>query len=476
MGISKSTRNQFLAALSVNLLSVSFGANFGLITAYFPRMLSHDKLLADVDNINNVDNIYDVDNITDVDNIYDVDNIDDVGNIDVDQIQEFLNLYLALGAVIGAIVFGWMAEKFGRRRCLLLMVIPAMLSWLLIILIKDWRYLWIERIIAGSVGGCCYAVIPVYITEMAEDRFRGILGTFMPLGMTIGMSIIHLLELMIGNWLAACIMIVIDVAFLRILLFIPDSPEYLQRYNKKEVEKSLRYFRGISPSEDAQYQVELAKLSTFCETLENGVHRDENNLPVTNVSNQKALKAFIIGFGVILAKLLTGYYNMHQLSKFYFTNALDGHILVIIAQLLGTFSATLLVERVGRKPLLLNSTAGVGVGLVLILYKNRFEPSNYEGGYLLTIYLGAIGITTLDFVISTEITPPKKRSLALRVQIALSILMYPIFYKLPRVMEKLLIQADFLFANFSMLLTILFALYLPETKGKSIAEIQASLE
>ncbi|XP_051858949.1 uncharacterized protein LOC117578386 isoform X7 [Drosophila albomicans] len=467
MGISKSTRNQFLAALSVNLLSVSVGASFGWIRGLFPHMLSHYRS-------NKSD--------ADVDKIDDVDNIDDVGyndyddNIDVG--VEFVNLYLALGVLIGAIVFGWLAEKFGRRRCLLLMVIPAMLSWLLIIFIYDWRYLWLERIIAGSVGGCCFVVIPVYITEMAEDRFRGILGTFMPLGFTIGMSIIHLIPLVISNWLAVGIMIVIDVAFLTTFIFIPDSPEYLQRYNKKEVEKSLRYFRGISPSEDAQYQAELAKLSTPCETVENGVQRDENNLPVTNVSNQKVFKAFIIGFGVIMAKFLSGYYVMHNLSIFINLGDHHGYIIVIFAQLLGTFSATLLVERVGRKPLLLTSTAGVGVGLVLIIIKYRLNPSNnwiFSYGYLLSMYLGAIGITTLDFVISTEIMPPKKRSLALRVQIALSILIYPIFYKLPVAMEELLIQAEFLYANFSMLLAILFALYLPETKGKSIAEIQASL-
>ncbi|XP_062143066.1 uncharacterized protein LOC133850842 [Drosophila sulfurigaster albostrigata] len=243
-----------------------------------------------------------------------IDKLKNIDNIDVATIHESLNFYLALGVLISAIVFGWLSEKFGRRRCLLLMVIPAVLSWLLIMFISDWRYLYFERIIAGFVGGCCFAVIPVYITEMAEDRFRGILGTFMPLGMTIGMLIIILLVPIIGKELAAGIMIVIDIAFLSTFIFIPDSPEYLQRYNKKEVEKSLRYFRGISPSEDAQYQVELAKLSTLCETLENGVQRDENNLPVTNVSNQKALKAFIIGFGVILAKFFSDHLKIILLS------------------------------------------------------------------------------------------------------------------------------------------------------------------
>ncbi|KAH8263137.1 hypothetical protein KR044_005134, partial [Drosophila immigrans] len=442
---------------TVNLLSVSYGASFGWISACY-RQLLHPE------------------------------------TTHFDRSKHLLNEHgflissLTFGVLIGVVLFGWLAERIGRRGCLLLMVIPAVLKWLLIIYARHNYHLYIERVIAGTVGGCCFAVIPIYITEMTEDRHRSTLGTFMPLSMLIGMLHIHILGYFLHYVTAAFIMLLIPLAFLCSFIFIPDSPEYLERYHKKGVEQSVSYFRGIATSENAELQVELTKLRQPFHTLESGDQRVDNNLRLSDFTNKKALKVLFIGLGILSAKQLTGYLRMVNQSISVFANlsAIEGSITVIIIQLVGSFTATLLVEKVGRKILLLISSAGICLGQVLMAACLHFDLPlsdviSFEWFLILcfslVMYSGAIGVTAVDFVVTTEIAPPKIRSVMVRVQMVIFVWIslyftksIPLWFKLTGIPGGILT-----FAFFSFLFTIFIALYVPETKGKSIEAIQTSL-
>ncbi|KAH8263136.1 hypothetical protein KR044_005133, partial [Drosophila immigrans] len=442
---------------TVNLLSVSCGASFHWAAACYPQWLYNEPI-----------NSHPRDAFP----------------------SEYSSLiaWLVFGVLIGAIFFGWLAERIGRRACLLLMVIPAVLSWLIIIFSGKYYQLCLERLIAGSVSGCCFAVIPVYITEMTEDRHRSTLGTFMPVSMGIGMLLIHILGYFLNYETAAWIMLLIPLAFLCTFFFIPDTPEYLKRYHKRGVENSLRYFRGIATNDNAHLQVELNKLDKPFQTLENGnqSQRQDYNLRLSDFNNQKALKVFLIGLGLILAKQLSSCLHLANRNVFGITSYIQSSIIVIIIQLMGSFSATLLVERAGRKTLLLYSTAGICLGQVaMVFYYYTVKKIDYTSpshwilivSFSLIIFSSAIGITTVDFVVITEITPPKIRSLIVRVYIVIFTLTY---IHLPNAFldaEKLIgiPGAGLGSAVFAILLTIFIALYVPETKGKSIEAIQASL-
>lgn len=120
----------------------------------------------------------------------------------------------------------------------------------------------IARLLAGAVGGSCFTVIPVYVTEMAQNRLRSTLGTFLSLGLALGMLIINLLGYFFHYVTVAWIMAVIPVAFIICFSFNPESPQYLAKLDSTKAEKALRYYRGISSNDNANedFQQELTNL------------------------------------------------------------------------------------------------------------------------------------------------------------------------------------------------------------------------
>ncbi|KAH8263134.1 hypothetical protein KR044_005130, partial [Drosophila immigrans] len=455
-------------------LSVTYGANFGWVSAFYWQLRDPEKSRLDPEELTK------------------------------DRLGWLISL-LSPGVLLGTILFGWLADRIGRRGCLLLMVLPIVLNWFLIIFGRNLVQLCVARVLAGSVGGCCLVVIPVYITEMTEDRLRSTLGTFMSLSMCTGLLIIHVLGHFLHYVTAAWIMLLVPLAFLCTFIFIPDTPEYLERYHKKGVEKSLKYFRGISSSENAQLQAELTKLCKPFKTFENG---DDDKLRFGDFTNRKARKAFFIGFGIILANQLSGCLIMVKYITIVFRDAgsslspMVSSIIVIIIQLVGTYSATLFVERAGRKTLLLISTAGICLGQVAMAFYYYLgqlivdtSPFNWMPivAFSLIMFSGSIGVLAVDFVIITEITPPKIRSVIARVHMVVMSLLstfvlrviYPLqlfqihiqlniiycFQIFPDLSDLMGISGIVsMFAVFSFLLSIFIALYVPETKGKSIAE------
>ncbi|XP_062134499.1 facilitated trehalose transporter Tret1-like [Drosophila sulfurigaster albostrigata] len=460
MGASKSTRNQYFAALSVNLISVSFGANFGWVSTSIDQLMRPETSRLDSELTN-----------------------DGLG---------WLASVMSIGGLLGSIVFSWLADKFGRRACFLFMGTLVAVNWLLIIVARSLVQLCMARVLAGAIGGGCFAVIPVYITEMTEDRLRSTLGTFMSLSMCIGLLVMHILGYFLDYVTVAWIMLLIPAAFLCTFSFIPDTPEYLERYHKNGVEKSLRYFRGISANENAQLQVELTKLCKPFATLENGDQSMDNKLHLKDFTNRKARKAFFIGFGIILANQLSGCLTMSKYISVVFRDAgsslspIGSSIVVILIQLVGTYSATLFVERAGRKTLMLISTAGICLGQVSMAFYYYMGQLNIDSrpfnwlpiaSLSFIMFCGSIGLLAVDHIVISEITPPKIRSVIVRVHMvtmsAISICLAKAF---PHMSESMGISGIVsMFAVFSFLLTIFIALYVPETKGKSIQEIQASL-
>ncbi|KAL7741774.1 hypothetical protein ACLKA6_000382 [Drosophila palustris] len=457
---SKGTRNQYFAALSANLLSISYGASFGWVSSSYLQLQSPETSHLDSGPLTK----------------------DDLG---------WVTSILSLGILFGTLFFGWLADRIGRKRCFLFVAVPVVLNCLLIATARNVVQLCVARFLAGSVGGCCFTVIPAYITELAEDRLRSTLGTYMSLFMGIGALAVNILGYFFHYVTVAWIMLLIPAVFLATFVFNPDTPQYLEQHSKNGVEKSLRYYRGISSRAiyNEEFQTELDKLCKPSHKLKIG---EDKHLHWKDFTHPKARKAFFIGVGIILANQLSGCLTMLKYATVIFKDAgsiqspLVSAIIVICIQLVGTYSATLFVERAGRKTLLLLSTAGICLGQILMasfyyLSSLGFETSSFSwvpvAAFSLIVFAGAIGVMVVDFIVIAEITPPKIRSVILRVHgIILSLLATFIVKIFPQLSVSLGIPGVVsMFAVFSFILTIFIAICVPETKGKSIEAIQETL-
>ncbi|XP_051858948.1 facilitated trehalose transporter Tret1-2 homolog isoform X5 [Drosophila albomicans] len=393
------------------------------------------------------------------------------------------------GSFVGALFFGWLADKIGRKRCLLLAALPMLTHWLIIPFARNPFQLAVARFFAGTAGGCCFTVIPVYITELAQDRLRSTLGMIFALNLGAGILLINILGYFMHYITVAWILIVIPLAFLVCFSFNPESPQYLAQHNKEKAERSLRYYRGISSSGDAneEFQQELSRL---CKSEEEKPGKPQ--LCWHDFTTRKARKAYLIGLGLVLANQFNGSLAMQNYMTFIFAEAgsnlppMLSAIIVSAIQLTGTCSSTHFVERAGRKTLLLISISGIFLGesamaSYYFLTSKGYDTSMFNwlpiASFSLIQFSANSGILSVIFPVIAELTPPKIRSTVVRVQMITMFLLASVITKIFPYLTVTLGMPGTLFicAGFSFAFIVFIAIFVPETKGKTIEAIQDSL-
>lgn len=134
---------------------------------------------------------------------------------------------LAIGAIIGALPAGTLADKLGRKKGLLLLAGPFLLSWLLIVLARWVWVLYVARLIVGiSVGASC-VLVPTYIAEIASASARGTLGAMFQLFLAFGIVFAFVLGSLVSYTAFGILCGLIEVAFLASFFFMPESPSWL---------------------------------------------------------------------------------------------------------------------------------------------------------------------------------------------------------------------------------------------------------
>lgn len=134
---------------------------------------------------------------------------------------------LALGAILGAIPSGPMADKLGRKRSLLLLATPFLLSWAIIILAYQLWLLMIARFIIGIGVGASCVLIPTYVSEIAEISARGTLGAMFQLFLTVGILFAFILGSTMSYTGFAIVCALVEVGFLATFVWMPESPIWL---------------------------------------------------------------------------------------------------------------------------------------------------------------------------------------------------------------------------------------------------------
>lgn len=134
---------------------------------------------------------------------------------------------LALGAIAGAIPSGPMADRLGRKKTLLLLAIPFLLSWAIIILGSKLWLIYLARFIIGAAVGAACVVVPTYISEIAETSTRGSLGAMFQLNITVGILLAFILGAVMNYTAFAIVCGLIEVGFLATFVWMPESPIWL---------------------------------------------------------------------------------------------------------------------------------------------------------------------------------------------------------------------------------------------------------
>ncbi|XP_074345778.1 sugar transporter ERD6-like 16 [Apium graveolens] len=386
---------------------------------------------------------------------------------------------VTVGAMIASITCGCITDFLGRKGAMRMAAAFSTVGWLAIYFANGALSLDIGRFLTGySVGIFCYAV-PVYIAEIAPSNIRGGLTTLNQLMICIGTSLAFILGTII-NWrnlaltgLVPCIVLLVG------LLFIPESPRWLAKVGlEKEFEASLRRLR----SKNADITAEAAEIKATVQTL-----RTLSKAKLTDLVEAKYIRSMIIAVGLMIFQQFGGINGISfYASEIFVAAGLTGNIGTLtyaIIQVPVTMIGVVLIDKSGRRPLLLVSATGTLLGCFLTGSAFLLEEQNIlvewvptlaVSGVMIYVATYAIGMGAVPWVMMSEIFPLHIKGLGGSISVLIKWLgAWAVSYGFNFLMSWSCPGTFFVFAGFSAL-TLLFVVKLvPETKGKTLEEIQA---
>lgn len=390
-----------------------------------------------------------------------------------------------LGAGAICIPIGILTDIVGRKTAMLLMVVPFTIGWLLIIFSNSMVMFYFGRFITGVSGGAFCVAAPLYTSEIAESEIRGTLGSYFQLMLTIGILFSYVLGTILENMkILSIISGIVPLVFFAVFFFMPETPVYyLKKGNEEAARKSLARLRGD------QYDIEL-ELQTHRETLE---ETTRSNVSFAVMIRSRAVKkGFIIAYGLMLFQQMSGVNSIIFYSSDIFTKAgsslppNEASIIVGAVQVISVFIGTLVVDKLGRRILLLASivvmfltTLILGVYFYCITYTNAFDNLKWFALIPLCVFLimFSLGFGPIPWMMMPEIFAPEVKGIAGSSACLFNWLTAFIVTKFYSDMVDA-VQSYGTFWIFSAfcLIGIVFVYFLvPETKGKTLDQIQREL-
>ncbi len=402
-----------------------------------------------------------------------------------------------IGCLIGAIVAGPLSIKIGRKYSLImsavLFTISAWGSGLPSIFPETVSWLVFFRILGGIGIGIASMNAPMYIAEIAPPKMRGKLVSFYQLAIVLGFFIVFLATYFIGESLTEAENIQFGwrrmfwselipcLLFLILLFFVPKSPRWLLLKNKED--DALKVLNKLMTSEEAQIEFENIKKSLL---QERGL--DSNKV---NIFSKAILTIIVIGTALSMLQQFTGinavlYYGADIFEKalgFGKDDVLLQQVLLAFVNLIFTFVAMATVDKFGRKPLIYIGSIGMIVGFLLLGITLQQQSIGVLSLIGVLIFIGsfAMSMGPVVWVILSEMFPNKIRSVAMSVAVAGQwAANYVVTQTFPMVTGSEVNNNSFwngslpyfIFIGFILVIIFITYKFIPETKGKSLEDIE----
>jgi len=391
---------------------------------------------------------------------------------------------LPVGALLGALPAGYFSNLFGRKLTCASLAIPFVASWLLITYASSALHLYLARFIVGVATGASSAIAPMYVGEIAEASVRGSLGSFFQLMMTVGILYTYVLGAVVSYTSLAIFCGVVPIAFILMFFNAPESPVYLiSKGRRSEAEASLKRLRGRGY--DVSYE-----LNELQKELEKS---SANEVSFSDIFTRKAaFRGLIVSLGLMVFQQLSGVNAVIFYANSIFEDAgstLDPAISTIIIgviQVVVTYASSLLVDKAGRKILLLLSAAIMGIcqgllGLYFYLKESGNDVSNITmiplASVGLFIVIFSLGFGPIPWMMTGELFASDIKGPCTGIAVGLNWFLAFVVTKLFGPLKNVL-GSGITFGIFGVIcgIGVAFVLILvPETKGKSLDEIQRIL-
>ncbi|KAL5156034.1 Sugar transporter ERD6-like 5 [Glycine soja] len=330
-------------------------------------------------------------------------------NLGVAQYSIFGSI-LTIGAMIGAVVSGRIADYAGRRVAMGFSQVFCILGWLAITFSKVAWWLYVGRLLVGCGIGLLSYVVPVYVAEITPKNLRGTFTAVHQLMICCGMSLTYLIGAYVNWRILATIGIIPCLVQLLSLPFIPDSPRWLAKAGRlKESDSALQRLRG----KNADVYQEATEIRDHTEAFQK-----QTEASIIGLFQMQYLKSLTVGVGLMILQQFGGingivfYANSIFISSGFSESI--GTIAIVAVKIPMTTIGVLLMDKSGRRPLLLVSAVGTCVGCFLAALSFVLQDLHKWKGVSpilalvgVLVYVGSysIGMGAIPWVIMSEIFP-----------------------------------------------------------------------
>jgi MFS transporter, SP family, sugar:H+ symporter len=418
--------------------------------------------------------------------------------------RQFLVLFTLmynLGCFIGALfISSFVAEKFGRRAIIFTSAVLFIIGTSMVILPAGGSktimiFILIGRVVEGTGVGCASFSCPLYASEIAPTRLRGMLSGFMAMALVSGLFAANVANFFLRNhkwgWrLSNGIILIAPLIIIIGIFFCPETPRWLfKRKGRESAEKSLKRIRKIDDV--------VAELNAIADA----VQKEGDQLSIKELfTKKKMLRRLAIGMGIHVFLQTSGISPIFAFGGIIFESVLGSGIVSLLilsgANMLSTIPALFLFDRVGRRKLLIFCGLGMVIGHLVTatvfatgcnvvktvinntIVNEEVNCGTNAGVLMLTstvfyIVCFALSWGAICWIYAAEIYPLNVRASAMSLTTASHWFMCIIMSYILELIAPLGIHGVFyLFSGLCFLAVIFVYLFCPETKGVLLEDIE----
>ncbi|CAH0597771.1 unnamed protein product [Chrysodeixis includens] len=391
---------------------------------------------------------------------------------------------LCLGALWGAGPAGLISEYFGRKKTLLYLALPLVVSWILVASSPNVYGLYVGRFVGGMALGAFSVGIPPYIEDIAEKQILPTLANFYHVHFSCGVLFGYVIGLVENTSWLTVLCASVPTAFFIAFIFLPESPAYLMSQGKyHQALAALRYFRGIDNDIDSEIKQLKERI------------RNSAKIKVTFkelFGTRSNVKALIVSFGLMVFQQMSGIYPVLFYAKTIFEkfaislNPPSAAIILGFCLVSSTYFSTMLLKVVRRRVLLMVSFAAMAVNLSCLGIYYHLKASNLSPSstwvplFTLCLFVSfyASGVGPIPWLMLREIFPPHmtRRATALTAGFH-----WFLAFGVTKLYQNLVDMVKpgwtlWAFAITCIIGIIFVYFFVPETKDRTLQEIQDEFE
>ncbi|XP_023727209.1 facilitated trehalose transporter Tret1 isoform X4 [Cryptotermes secundus] len=466
----RSALPQILATSAKNILLLGYGMTLGFPTIVIPSLQPHHG------------------NVTDL-------REKDTLSLTEEQISWFSSINL-ICVPLGCLMSGTLTQPLGRKRAMILVNVPFIVAWVMFHYASNVGMLYASLVLTGLGGGLLEAPVLTYVAEITQPHLRGMLSATSSMCVILGVFIQFLMGTMLSWRTVASINVMFPVTAVVALCFVPESPYWLiGRGRVADAEKSLCWLRGwVKPHE---VQPELLQLVSSLKS-----HSPSNRHNVTSVSFTPSCSSwrnytkrnFLQPYSLVAAGFFFGHFGGMTTLQTYAVSIfaqlgtpVDKYIATLylgLVQLGGALICVILVHWTGKRPLTCVSTVGSGVCFIVVatyayLYSSRNSYEWLPMTFLIgSAFLSHVGIRLLPWILIGEVYPSEIRGVASGASGSIGYIFgfaanKVYFYML----NSMTLPGTFwCYGAVSLVGSVFFHFFLPETEGRTLLEIQEHFE